>query len=192
MAQEKTAAQSRWEPARHDEDNWLDKNQAKHRVVFDSIASDSLGETLAFASNYYAANRNDYKLENTDLAVVFVLRHRAAPFGYNDAIWAKYGEHLAARIKFEDPKTKSAPKANVFNATDRGATLDGFGKFGAQFAVCKLSTRAMAGAVAKATGGKVDEIFAEISANLIPNARLVPAGIVAVNRAQERGYTLMA
>ena len=67
MAQEKTAAPSRWEPARHDEDNWLDKNQAKHRVVFDSIASDSLGEALAFASNYYAANRNDYKLENTDL-----------------------------------------------------------------------------------------------------------------------------
>jgi intracellular sulfur oxidation DsrE/DsrF family protein len=199
MAQEKTASPSRWEPARHDEDNWLDKNQAKHRVVFDSIASDGLGEALAFAANYYSANKTDYKLENSDLAVVIVLRHRAAPFGYNDAIWAKYGEHLATRIKFEDPKTKSAPKLNVFNATgygeqlsNRGVTLDGLGKSGAQFAVCKLSTRANAGAIAKATGGKADEVFAEISANLIPNARLVAAGIVAVNRAQERGYTLMS
>jgi len=26
-------------------------------------------------------------------------------------------------------------------------------------------------------------------ANLVPNARIVPAGIVAVNRAQERGYS---
>ena len=29
-------------------------------------------------------------------------------------------------------------------------------------------------------------------ANLVPNARLVPAGIVAVNRAQERGYALVS
>lgn len=199
MAQEKATAPSHWEPARHDEDNWLDKNQAKHRVVFDSIVSDGLGEALAFATNYYSANRTDYKLENSDLAVVIVLRHRAALFGYNDAIWAKYGEHMAARIKFEDPKTKQAPKVNVFNATgygeqlpNRGVTLDGLGKFGAQYAVCKLSTRANAGIIAKATGSKADEIFAEISANLIPNARLVAAGIVAVNRAQERGYTLMS
>jgi intracellular sulfur oxidation DsrE/DsrF family protein len=31
----------------------------------------------------------------------------------------------------------------------------------------------------------------EMAANLIPNARLVPAGIVAVNRAQERGYSFV-
>ncbi len=199
MGQEKTTAPSRWEPARHDEDNWLDKNQAKHRIVFDSIASDSLGEALAFAANYYAANRNDYKLENADLGVVIVLRHRSALFGFNDAVWAKYGEPIAARAKFEDPKTKHAPKTNLFNATgygeqlsNRGVTLEGLGRFGAQFAVCKLSTRANASVIANATGGKAEEIFEEISANLIPNACLVPAGIVAVNRAQERGYTLMS
>jgi intracellular sulfur oxidation DsrE/DsrF family protein len=28
-----------------------------------------------------------------------------------------------------------------------------------------------------------------VKANLIPGARIVPAGIIAVNRAQERGYT---
>jgi intracellular sulfur oxidation DsrE/DsrF family protein len=33
-------------------------------------------------------------------------------------------------------------------------------------------------------------VFEEMKANLLPNARLVPAGIVAVNRAQERGYAL--
>jgi intracellular sulfur oxidation DsrE/DsrF family protein len=29
----------------------------------------------------------------------------------------------------------------------------------------------------------------ELAANLVGNSRLVPAGIVAVNRAQERGYS---
>ncbi len=33
-------------------------------------------------------------------------------------------------------------------------------------------------------------MFEEMKANLLPNARLVPAGIVTVNRAQERGYSL--
>jgi intracellular sulfur oxidation DsrE/DsrF family protein len=29
-----------------------------------------------------------------------------------------------------------------------------------------------------------------LKANLLPNARLVPVGILAVNRAQEQGYSL--
>jgi hypothetical protein len=198
-AQEKAAVAIRWEPARHDEDNWLDSNHAKHRVVFDSINSDSLGEALAFAANYYQTNRTDYKLQNSDLGLVVVLRHRSALFGYNDTIWTKYGEAMATRAKFEDPKTKQAPKVNLFNATgygeqlnNRGVTLDALGKFGAQFAICRLSTRAYASAIATAAGGKAEDVLAEISANLIPNARLVPAGIVAMSRAQERGYTLMS
>jgi intracellular sulfur oxidation DsrE/DsrF family protein len=34
----------------------------------------------------------------------------------------------------------------------------------------------------------VDDIFKELTEHLVPNARMVPAGIVAVNRAQEHGY----
>lgn len=198
-AQEKAAVASPWQPARHDEDNWLDNNTAKHRVLFDSINSDSAGEALSFASNYYQTNLNDYKVKNSELGVVIVLRHRSAVFGYNDTIWAKYGETMSNRAKLEDPKTKQAPKINMLNAsgygeqlTNRGVTLDRLGKQGAQFAVCRLSSRAIASAIATATGGKADEVLAEMIANLIPNARLVPAGIVAVNRAQERGYTSMS
>jgi intracellular sulfur oxidation DsrE/DsrF family protein len=199
MAQEKPAAVPRWQPARHDADDWLDKNQAKHRVVFDTILSEGLGEAVAFTSNFYRANKTDYALESSDLAVVIILRHKTAAFGYNDAIWAKYGEPLNTRVKLDDPKTKQAPKVNLFNAAgygeelpNHGTTLDSLVKLGVQFAVCKLSTRALASTIAKATGGKADEVFAEIGANLIPSSRLVAAGIVAVNRAQERGYTLMS
>jgi intracellular sulfur oxidation DsrE/DsrF family protein len=44
--------------------------------------------------------------------------------------------------------------------------------------------------IARAVDGKRDEIYKELSANLITNGRLVPAGILAVNRAQERGYSI--
>jgi intracellular sulfur oxidation DsrE/DsrF family protein len=35
----------------------------------------------------------------------------------------------------------------------------------------------------------VDDVFKELTERLVPNARMVPAGIVAVSRAQEHGYT---
>jgi intracellular sulfur oxidation DsrE/DsrF family protein len=41
-----------------------------------------------------------------------------------------------------------------------------------------------------ATGQTADAVFDELKANLVPNAHLVPVGIIAVNRAQERGYSL--
>ena len=44
--------------------------------------------------------------------------------------------------------------------------------------------------IAGATGGKADEIYKELAANLIRHARLVPAGIVAMSRAQEHGYAI--
>ena len=71
----------------------------------------------------------------------------------------------------------------------RGVTLDTNIKQGVKLAVCQLATRAMASAIAQKTGGKTDDVFKELSENLVPNARLVSAGIVAVSRAQERGYT---
>lgn len=196
MAQE-SATGSRWEPARHEKDNWLEQNQAKHRLVFDTTDSEIMGDAIQFASNIFRTNRTDYGLEDKDLAVLIIARHRSAPFGYNDAIWAKYGELLAARAKMLDGG-KQAPKVNIYNVTgsdrgsNRGTTLNSLAKLGTQFAVCQLSTRAIAGGIASATSQKSDEVFAEISANLIASARLVPAGIVAVNRAQERGYTLMS
>jgi hypothetical protein len=62
---------------------------------------------------------------------------------------------------------------------------------GAHISVCDLSTHGIAGMIAQKVGGKAESIYTELAANLIGNARLVPAGILAVNRAQERGYSLM-
>ena len=201
LAHGKSAATAHWEPARHDKDDWLDKLPGKHRLVFDTITPDSLGEALVFANNFMIVNRSDYGLENKDLAIVIVLRHRSTPFAYNDAMWAKYGKELAARTQFEDPKSKLAPATNVYNSADygplllnRGTTLDSLTKQGVQLAVCSMATRGLAGLIAQAVGGKGDAIYDELVANLVSvgNARMVPAGIVAVNRAQERGYSLVS
>ena len=195
MAKPKPAA--RWEPTRHDKDDWLDQLPGKHRFLFDTISADGLGDALAFANNFIIVNKSDYGLDSKELAVVMVVRHRSTPFGYNDAIWTKYGAVLAPITPIEDPKTKQPPKVNVYNSAEhasllpsRGTILDALTTQGVRVAVCSMATRGIADVIAGKIGGSGDAINQELIANLIPNARMVPAGIVAVNRAQERGYAL--
>ncbi|HVB86324.1 MAG TPA: hypothetical protein VNK23_06620 [Candidatus Dormibacteraeota bacterium] len=73
--------------------------------------------------------------------------------------------------------------------TDSADLMSGLIKKGAHFALCQMSALSVCGVIARATGGSTDAVYKQFAANLIPNARIVPAGIVAVNRAQERGYS---
>ena len=194
-AQVPASGDAHWQPARHPQDDWFDQLPGKHRFYFDSTTPDRLEDAIQFTGNYFSANRGVYGLENADLAVIVGMRHRSAPFAFNDAMWAKYGVTLARRAEFVDPKTREAPKVNYFTpkaaaAPARPRSLASLMTLGVQFAICNLSTRAIAGLIADATGQKTDEVYQEITANLIDRARLVPAGIIAVNRAQERGYAI--
>ena len=178
---------SGFQPARHTEDDWLDQVAGKHRCVFDTTTPEGANSAGLFAGNYYTANQNAYSLQNADLAVVIVLRHSSTPFAYNDGIWAKYGVPISQQAgNFVDPKTKQTPVTNVYRNS-----LEGLIRRGAHLAVCQMATRAYAGAIARATGGNTDAVYEELVGNLLGNAHMVPAGIVAVNRAQERGYTFV-
>jgi len=197
--QGQSVAPTKWQAERHEKDDWLDRLPSKHRLVFDTTTPDGLGDAIAFASNFMRVNRTDYGLQTDDLAVVIVVRHRSTPFAYNDGIWAKYGIPIASRVQFMDPKTKIAPKVNVYNSADygaqlpnRGTTLDSLLKQGVQLAVCQVATRGIAGTIAEATGGNTDAIYNELVVSIGSVARMVPAGIVAVNRAQERGYSFVS
>ena len=187
-----------WQPALHEKDDWLDKIPGRHRMVFDTTNHEAFGEAMAFANNFMRVNRSDYGLKDSDLAVVIIARHRSTAFAYNGAMWAKYGTILSMRANFSDPKTKQAAKTNLYNSkedvellTGRNTILDDLTRQGIQFGVCQLATRNIAGLIAQATGVTTDAAYSELTANLIGNARMVPAGIVAVGRAQERGYSLV-
>jgi intracellular sulfur oxidation DsrE/DsrF family protein len=199
LAQGKSTKPAHWEPARHEKDDWLDQAPGKHRLVFDTTTADGIAEAIGFANNFMSVNQSDYGLQDNDLAVVIIARHASTPFAYNDAMWAKYGMAMTGLTMFNDPKSKVAPKVNVYNSGDygnllpnRGVTLDALSKRGVQFAVCSMATRFIAGMIAGAAGGNADAVTSELIANLVRNARMVPAGIVAVNRAQERGYSLVS
>jgi hypothetical protein len=198
-AQQKAAPAARWQPTRHDKDDWLDQLPGQHRLVFDTTTPEGLGDAMFFCNSFMGVNRSEYGLQNSDLAVVIVVRFRATPFGYTDAVWTKYGMPMSAQARVEDPKTRLAPKMNLYGAagygplmSNRGVTWDALAKQGVHLAVCSVSTHGYAGNIAAATGANPDTIFGELTSNLVSNARMVPAGIVVVNRAQERGYSLVS
>jgi intracellular sulfur oxidation DsrE/DsrF family protein len=188
------AADAPWQAARHSQDDWYDKIPGVHRFLFDSASAEGMGWALQFASNYYTANQQAYGLKDSDLAVIIVARHKATSFAYSDAIWAKYGKAISEQADYVDPKTKEPPKINIYGPageTAQAGKMEALIKKGAQFAVCGMSSRGIATRIAKAYSLDVDAVFKEISGSLIGNSHLVPAGILAVNRAQEHGYSFI-
>ena len=182
-AQEQPGRSGRWQPATHAQDDWLDQLPGVHRFVVDTTSPAGFANALLYINNYFSASRNDYGLNDADSAVVIVARHDSTPFAYNDKMWARYGKSLAERGGFVDPDTRQPPMVNL-----NRSGLDGLLHRGVHLAVCQMATRRLAGAIAKAGGPSPDAAYAEIIANLMSNAHMVPAGIVALNRAQERGY----
>jgi Uncharacterized conserved protein len=199
---ESAAAQSSapapWRPVRHAQDDWLDQVPGGHRFIIDSTTASGLGSALLFANNFFVANQQGYGLGNADAAVVIVLRHNSTGFAFTDAMWAKYGAAMGeAAGNFDDPKTKTKPTINVYNSgaylgalPNGGVTFDTLVGRGVHFAVCQMASRRFAGVIANAHKLDAEAVYKELTSNLIRNSHMVPAGIVAVNRAQEHGYSL--
>ncbi len=174
-----------WQPGRHTQDDWFDRLPGTHRMFFDTVMPPGVAQAISFANNYFIASKKGYDLESGDLAVVICLRHLSTAFALTDGVWAKYAAPLAELLKFDDPKTGQPATVNL-----RAAALDALIKRGVHFAVCDMSLQVFADVLARKTSAKADDIYNEMVANTIGNSHLVAAGIVAVNRAQERGYSI--
>jgi hypothetical protein len=174
-----------WRPAREPKDDWLDQIPGKHRLFFDAVSPEGAASAIRFAENFFTGNKNGYGLEPSEVAVVICLRHRATQFAFTDAIWAKHGAALSESDKFVDPKTNQAPTVNVYRSG-----LESHVKRGVHFAVCNLSTHRLANFIARKAEADAEAIYKELTTSAIGNAHFVAAGILAVNRAQERGYAV--
>ncbi len=183
-------------PARHAQDDWMDKIPGKHRMVFDTTTPAGFGVALAYANNYLMSSASGYGLKDQDAAIIIVARHFATPFAYSDAMWAKYGKAMPPMAALDDPKTKQRAAVNMYgvasypDGANMGTTIDEVLKKGVHFAVCQLATTFFSGLLAQSTGGQAASVYTELTSNLIGNSHLVASGILGVNRAQERGFTL--
>ncbi|MGN6277432.1 MAG: hypothetical protein ACTHM8_01755 [Sphingomonas sp.] len=190
-----SGAAAGYTPAFEPQDAWLDDPAKRHRMVLDTTSPGAAGSALFFADNFYTANKTGYGIAPQAVGVVIVLRHMSTPFGYNDAIWKKYGAAAADQLGLKGAQAIKATKGNPLLSADAGdkdaVTIASLAAKGARFAVCGMATHGMAMTIAKKAGAKAEDVEKELRANLVPGGIVVPAGVLAINRAQEHGYAFL-
>ncbi len=184
-------------PARHTIDQWMDEQPGSHRVFVDSASAGGGVDALVYAHNIFAAQERAYEGTPADFAMIVCFRHFSTPFGFGDAVWEEYGEAFNAIMQFPDPASGRAPSVNLLNAQNRrdlpnrGITIDSHVARGTQFAICDTAARGFAAQAAARIDKSADEVYEDFVAGAIPNSRFVSAGVMALTRAQEYGYSLL-
>ena len=178
-------ALARAEAPGHPEDAWLDAMKGMHKNIYDCTSAEGGGMGWFYANNFVTANTGGvYKMKDSDLSLVVSVRHFSTIFGYSDAMWAKYPFGELFKVNDEATKSPSTKNPNTKTAND-------LAKRGVVVSVCGMATAYFANnMLAAKTGMKAADIEADLKANLVcPTARIVVAGVVATNRAQEKGFS---
>lgn len=174
-------------PKRHAADAWMNELTGEHRAFIDSSTLAGGGNAVRYANNILLTHAQAYEGNDSDYALIVCFRHAATPFGYGDAMWEKYGAVLSLGA---NPEATTNPMNSPSLANGQN-TLADLGARGVRFAVCSKATQVYARRVAAATDQDVEQVHAELIESLVPNARFVPAGVLAVTRAQEYRYSLL-
>ena len=175
-----------------DHEAWLTKLNGKHRQFVDAYSMND-GFPLGFALNFLNANNDASKVPDSNLSAVVGMRHFAIPMVFTDTIWARY--KLGEFAKVTDPMTKAPATRNIFYHPHDGDLLfpamavDKLQARGVQFTVCNVALTVLSGMMSKSVGVSAEEAKKEWVAGLIPGVVIVPSGVWAVNRAQEKGCT---
>ncbi|NKB87283.1 MAG: hypothetical protein GKS06_03560 [Acidobacteria bacterium] len=196
LAPSAARAQDGFVPTRHALDAWLGEMTGQHRVFIDSATTHGGMEAVLYANNLFRTQEPAYGLMPSDLAIVICFRHFSTVFAYNHDMWAKYGEQFTELSGFD--ALDEAPSVNPVDTDEFADQLPSYGltvsahiENGVEFAVCDAATSFFSRGIAGATGGEASEIYEELKANAIPNSHFMSAGVVAMTRAQEYGYSLL-
>jgi intracellular sulfur oxidation DsrE/DsrF family protein len=172
-------------------DAWLGKITGKHRQVYD-MPDFNGGVGFAWSRVFYITN-GETGVPDKDISVVVILRHDALPLAMTDAMWAKY--KFGEVFKLDDPETKAPAVRNFMYKVPAeklplpAMDIDGLMTSGTLFGACNMAIKFYAGQLAKSMNMAADDIASDWRAHLIPGMQVVPSGVWAVNRVQERGCT---
>jgi len=169
---------------------WLNKITGKHKMIFD-VPEPNKGFAFAWARVFLNTTNEAYGTTDAENSVVVVLRHSGIPFAMKDSMWAKYP--FGEVFKITDPKTQAPAVRNpVANMQPGDFPIGGVGidellAKGALVGVCSIALTLNAGMIAKKLGTDGAAVKQEWVASLFPGVQIVPSGVIAVNRAQEKG-----
>lgn len=168
-----------------DHDAWMQRAQGQHRALFHSTAPGD-GVAMLMALNFLDVYASVYGAARSEVSAVIGVQGGALPIALDDAAWDRY--ELGQRSNVNDAETTEPAKRNVF-ATGGQYSIDTAIERGVVLLVCNISLNRTAGAIARARSLAAADVYADLKGSLIPGALLVPALVVAISRAQERGFT---
>ena len=163
------------------------------------------GLPMIHVRNYLNTYRDAYGLSHPDVNAAVGLYYMTVPLALTDPMWDKYGLGAAAQVM--DAQTKAPAVRNVYWKPRPGAdvlpvaggpvplpndtAMTELQRRGTVFLVCNNALNFWAGTLAAATGEQPELVRAELDAHLVPGVVVVPAMVIAFNRAQEHGLSYM-
>ncbi len=179
-----------------DADDWFKKVKGKHKIVFDVTQPH---EIMPFAwPRIFLVTNEATGTSEKDCGVVVILRHNAIPYAMQNSLWEKY--KFGEMFKIDNDETKAPatqnpfwqPKAGKYNVPGIGEVQIGINDLqtsGVMFCACDMALTVFSAVVAGQTKQEPAAVKKEWLAGLLPGVQLVPSGVWAVGRAQERGCT---
>jgi intracellular sulfur oxidation DsrE/DsrF family protein len=178
-----------------DPEAWFNKIKGKHRIVFDATQPHEL-MPFAWPKVFLLTNAATGTPEK-DCSVVVVLRHDAIGYALNSDLWAKYklGELFKAHVPF----TKDFATYNPFWKPKEDYKVPGLGSVpiainqlqdsGVMFCACNMAVTVYSAIAADMMKMDAETVKKEWLAGVLPNIQMVPSGVWALGRAQEKGCT---
>jgi len=191
-------------------DDWLKEVKGTDRCLFD-FPQHQNAMPLLHILNYLNTYSTAYKTAAGEVGAVgtfySVGGKSSISLGFNDAIWSKY--QLGAYLGLKDADGNAYTR-NVFNrptpkdlhlllkAADLpmipalaeavpALGIESLQKMGAKFILCANALGIWCLELEARGKGKAAEIEKELRANLLPGVTIVPAMVVAIEKAQEAG-----
>jgi intracellular sulfur oxidation DsrE/DsrF family protein len=191
-------------------DDWIKEVKGSHRCLFD-FPQHKNGMPQLHILNYLNTYAAAYKTAAGQVGAVGTFYgvggQASIPLAFNDAIWAKYGLGAYTGLKDADGKPYTRNVFNrptqkdlhlVMNAIDSpmipaladaipALGIESLQKMGAKFILCANALGIWCLELEARGKGKAQDIDKDLHANLLPGVTIVPAMVIAIEKAQEAG-----
>lgn len=178
-------------------DAWLDGMKGKHKMLFDVPEPDG-GTALRHGHGYLDGWRDAYATPESDVNLVVAMYGRTTPWGVTDAMWEKY--KLGAAIGLTDSTTDAPPVRNWFAHPKPGdpvgdgtpaSSIEALQARGVTFLLCNNALQRWSGRLEKSGLGTAKDIHADLTAHALPGVVIVPNVLISMNKAHEKGFTMV-
>lgn len=193
-------------------DDWMKEVKGTHRCLFD-FNQHKNGMPLLHILNYLSTYAAAYKTAPGQAGAVgtfYGLGGQASiALAFNDAMWAKYslGEYTGlkdaggkgyTRNVFHRPTASDlhvlmqaiqSPPIPMFAGAMPALGIESLQKMGTTFLLCANAFGAWCGELEARGKGKAADLDKELRANLLPGVIIVPAMVIAIEKAQGAGIS---